>query len=368
MRNQNGLWISIGSFAAGAVFTWSLGRFFFSQPQLTGGQRASCFLEGGRRPLFELNGKTYTLDDLPDDMHQSFLLAQIDAFRRMGDVVEEVAARASASQDDKIPLMKDILGKSWVTDADIEEYYNSSTNSFNKSLPLAQAREPIRSHLERQKTLAFVNESMQRLKDGKSFKNLIPVPCGPIKKNTVSGVSFVVAGTSGPTEIVLFSDFVSPQSRYAIASVNQFAELNKSNITIREVYVPSERDSASEDLARGAYCVNDQDNKLLDSYRMAAYQSSTLLNSKTDPAGKPESREKTLLEMARSVGANEEQFASCVKSHKAKEFVDESIATARAAGVSNAPAFFLYNRQIVLPGVSDPGKVLTEIYASINKK
>lgn len=367
MMNRNTL-ITVGSsFLVGAIFAFAANMIFKQKIPASGNQRAACFLQGGQKALFELGGKTYTLDDLPNDMHQSFLLAQIDAFRRMGDVVDEVAARAAVSKNGKIPSMKEIYGEKWVSDADIEAYYKSSTNSFNKQIPLSQVRDAIRSHLEQQKSLAFVAENLPKLKQNDNFKNLIPVPCGPQKSPKTSGVSFVVGETSGKIEIVLFSDFISPQARFAIASVNKFAEINKENVTIREIYIPSDRNGISEELARGAYCVNDQNKKFFGAYRMAAYQSSSLLASKTDPSGQPQARAKTLRDIAKSVGSNEKEFDECMNSKGAKEFIDASIAAAHDAGVSNAPAFFLYNRQIVLPGVSDPGKILTEVFSAIKR-
>jgi protein-disulfide isomerase len=329
------------------------------------GQRAECFSGGNQSALFALDGKVFTLDALPPDLHQPFLLAQIDSFRRVGDVINLAAARAAVGKGGNIPTLREIFGDNWVKDEEVELYYHSNSNIFSKEIPLAQLRSTIRSHLEQMKTNAFVSEQLAKMNTEKRFTELLSVPCGPKKSLNISGISFTVGDSHGPEELVFFSDFMSPQARYAVYSVNRFAAENKEKITVKEVFIPPERNGISEEMIRAAYCVADQDKKFFESFRSAAYQVSTLLNSRTDPQGNAQSRAKVILSVAKNVGVNAEEFQKCVLSDEAKNFVDKSITAAQEAGVLAVPAFFIHERQMVLPGVSDPGKIVTEVASAL---
>jgi protein-disulfide isomerase len=325
---------------------------------------ASCFVGEKKVPLFELNGKVFTLDDLPQDIHQSFLLAQMDAFRRTNEIIEELAVRASMTSQAGIPKGQDVFTPVLSKEEEIEAYYKANFAQGKNQIPFEKVREAIKTSLDQQKIMTFVAERLPKLKSEQKFRNLITIPCGPAKEIDFKNSSFVIGETSGPIDVVFFTDFMSPRVRQIISPLNQLAKEGKEKFKLHEVYLFSEKEGIANELAKIAFCAQRENPKLYPVFREKAYMTSTLFTSPHAKESQPQFYSKITLDMAKAAGLKENTLTECLKSNQLQEFITRSKKAAQLAGVSTAPAFFVKGRLLALPASDDPVSTLAELVRS----
>lgn len=319
----------------------------------------TCFDSEKRVPIFQINGKEFTLDDLPKDVQQPFLLAQMDAYRRTNEIVEELAVRSSLATREGIPDGSEVFSSLMATDAEIETYYKLNFGNGKNAAELSLVKEAIRDSLNQQKILSFVTERIPKLRTEKSFRNLVEIPCGPKKNIEHKEISFTIEESKGPLEVIFFSDFTSPRVRQLISPLSQFAKENGEKITLREIYLFDQAESDGDVLAKLSYCVRQKDAKLFPAFRVASYTIHTPRSAKN---AKPDHSFLNLfLDLAKAVGLKEDEIQVCLKSKELQNFVNLSKRAANQAGVTAAPAFFVRNRMLALPASSDPVTTLSEL-------
>lgn len=355
--------LTLAAFLAGVGATFLMGPIIEGKKVTTETAAGNCFVSQTPRSLFKLRGKEYTIDDLPQDIQQSFLLTQMDAYRRTSEIVDELAVRTSLSSQNGIPEGKEVFSSVMATDAEIESYFKSNFGNGKSSADFSRIKDAIQDSLNQQKISAFVSAKMQNLRGEAEFRNSIEIPCGPKRKFDHRATAFTIEESKGPIEIVFFSDFSSPRVRQIISPLTQYAKENRDKVTLRELYLFKADDSAGDALASLSYCFYHKEQKLFAGFRNAAYAANYFRGEKSGSqvGGLPTH----ILDLAKTVGMKEEDLQVCLKSKELQSFIKASKNAAREAGVTAAPAFFIRNRMLALPASNDPVATLAELVKNI---
>jgi hypothetical protein len=356
------------SFLSGAVLSAAIFFSFVNSRKSEKYVFASCFVGEESLPLFELDGKTYDVGGLPPDLHLAYLQSKVDDYRRIGELADHFAARVASSPSGQPNPVKEFLKANWVKDEDIDTYLKSNSNSFSGAVQPDTLREAVRQHLEQQKISSFINQKKYQLIQEKRIRNLFPMPCGPESKTSVDGVSYVLNGTSGPVPVRAFLDLSSQQSRFILTQFKTLSETAKEQTTIREIFIPSDRDGISETLARGAHCSFKQGQKHYVKYRTAVGDLVVPESERRKRMSKF-SDSPILEELIQRVdGLNRKIFDECLKSEEAQKQIDASLMAAQKDGIALAPAVFLNRRRVLFIGNQSPAEVLKELAFAILQK
>lgn len=352
----------------GTTLTTAIGYLFSQREEVGTGfnSYASCFMEDEDFPLFELKGKLYSLRDLPPDLHQEYLRGKVEDFHRMTELANEFAVRLAVSNSDQALSPGEVLEKEQPSESDIDLYLEA--NPPSASISTETLRKSVRDHLEKQRMLSFVSEKMSSLKQDRSFKNTLPIPCGPEVTTNVEAVSRVLGETKGPISVRAYIDLFSSQSRFLSEHLVKLAKNASDKVTIREIYVPQLRGGLSEAFARGAYCASAQGKNAVNSFRLSATKVSgselEQIHSPGTFSGYPIIDD--ILNKISSI--NKAAFDQCLNSSDSAKYIDEAISAAHRDGISSPPAIFLNRRRILFFASRSPSEVLEELSISILRR
>lgn len=182
---------------------------------------------------------------------------------------------------------------------------------------------------------------------------------------TESDRPFLTIGKAdAPVSITEFGDYKCP----SCASFHQGAEqqitseyINTGKVKIVfRTYPYLGPDSGRA--ARSAYCANDQ--KIFSAYHAAVFDfmwNTYYKDKKYEAEIQNILTDDTLTDLAKSAGAEEAAFKSCIAGDKFNKFIDEDLAAAADSEVQGTPTFLIGNQKIVGPQPYNVFKSLIEL-------
>jgi protein-disulfide isomerase len=213
------------------------------------------------------------------------------------------------------------------TDAEIAAWY-SANQARTQGASLDQVREPIRSLLAQERTMAARDAYITRLKAATPVTLTLEPP-----RLTVSDAGRPAKGPArAPVQIVEFSDFECPYCFRANPTVAQILAAYGDRVRLVYRHYPLPNHPNARPAAEASACANEQGRFWEFHDRLFANQSKLAAAD--------------LKQHAAELGLDAAAFNACVDGRKYRGDVDADMATAEALGVSGTPHFFINGRPL----------------------
>ena len=205
------------------------------------------------------------------------------------------------------------------SDAEIEGYYLG----LRTKSPLAEAKTQLRDSLKQAKTQHARQDYLKTLRADSEVVVLLSAPRVEVGYDPTR----VRGNPKAPVMIVEFSDYQCPYCHTAETTVKEVLAKygDKVSLAYRD-YPLTAIHSQAESAAEGSRCALEQG-------RFWEYHDRLFTASNLD--------KDTLIEYARKLKLDDNQFGACLTSGKYKAEIDKDLEAGRKAGVSGTPGFFI---------------------------
>ncbi len=214
--------------------------------------------------------------------------------------------------------------------SEIEPVYEGVAERF-PGMSKEQALAEIAASMRRTRTIARRTEFLKELRSAAGVRVYLQPPRVDVKAEGPSRGS-----ADAPITIVAFSDYECPFCGRAVDTLKKVEQKygEKVRIVFRDYPLPSHR--TAKRAAEAAYCADEQ-GKFWDMHDQ--------LFSKGGPIGEPD-----IQRFAAQIGADRQQFATCLASGKFKEAWKPGLEEGLRVGVQSTPTFFINGRLLVGAG------------------
>ena len=224
------------------------------------------------------------------------------------------------------------------SDAEIEGYYWGRKERISR--PLADMKSQLRDALKQVKAQQARQDYLKTLRADSNVLVLLSAPRVEVGYDPAR----VRGNPKAPVMIVEFSDYQCPYCHQAELTINEVLAKygDKVSLAYRDFPLTAIH-SQAEIAAEGSRCALEQG-------RFWEYHDQLFTASNLD--------KDALIEYARKVKLDDNQFGACLTSGKYKAEIDKDLQEGRKAGVSGTPGFFING--IVLSG-SQPEDAFTRV-------
>lgn len=316
---------------------------------------SSDALSGAAVPLFEVDGRAVTREDLPSEVQDQLFQMQNQLHEATVASVKEVGLRMALAADKKIevkpgqplPELKTLLGGKTVSEADMRAFFEANKSRLPPGTTFESVRPELENFMQGQQIGEQVRQELAQLEQKGRIKVLLKTPVAPLVKLDLAGLPF--RGSETATVVVVeASDYLCTHCRHAVEEVEKIVKEFGSKIKFVQANFALRPQGLSGVLVRGAHCAGKQGNDQFWKYHEKAFavplEAANPISPNTDKAFAD-----TAVKVAQDAGLNVQQFETCLASEEAKKSVEASNAKLTAVGVSGTPTFFVNNRKVGSP-------------------
>lgn len=312
-------------------------------------------LSAGTTPIFEVDGKRLTREDLPSEVQDQLFQMQNQMHEATVAAVKEVGLRIALSADKKVdtkggkalPELKSVLESKKVTEAEMRAFFDANQKSLPPGTTFEQVRPQLEQFMQQQSSGDQVRQEVAKLEEKGRLKVLLKAPVAPFVQLDLAGLPYRGAETA-KVVVVEASDYLCPHCRHAIEDVEKVVKEYGSKIKFVQANFALRPAGLSGVLVRGAYCANKQGNDQFWKYHEKAFaiplEAANPISPNTEKAFAD-----TAVKAAQDAGLNATQFEACLASDEAKKSVEAANAKLTSVGVTGTPTFFVNNRKIGNP-------------------
>ncbi len=238
-------------------------------------------------------------------------------------------AKAQAKTPDEIRSA--LLTIKPVSDGEIQAFYENYRDHIQA--PLNEVRDAIREQLESVREQQQLTAVMEKIRQDKGLKILVPEPEAPVFNLPLEG--YPVKGKADASfTLVEFADYRCPYCKKGGEMVNRLMAAFPDSLKVYYVDFPvvDPASGISTTVMRGAWCAGQQDKYW--EYHKLAYAQQGSLSQKTPGT------------LAAKLGLNTRVFEACMASKESEGSVEKAIAFGRQYGVSSTPTFFLNGKRL----------------------
>jgi len=311
-----------------------LTRFVFPALLSCAGLLVGCAPHGDPSPAATLDGQTIHVGELDTWIKQQLWdqatggeePAKLHALRlkaldsMINQRLVEAAAKSRGVDADTL-LKNEAQGRIHVSEADIQHFYDKNRTRMGGH-SLAEAREQIQAHLERQQSSAATRAFLQELRQKANVEVLLPQP-----RVKVAADGPAEGPADAPITIIEFSDFQCPYCRRAEPILEQVMQHYPGKIRLVYRHFPLGIHPLAEGAALAAVCA-DRQGHFWDYHQRLFAKGADL-----KPAG--------LLSIATELGMDPKAWQTCTSDQATRQKVASDIQAGHDAGVTGTPAFFI---------------------------
>jgi len=293
--------------------------------------------------LFKMDGKTYSVDDLPAKQKQTMFDIKLRHYRQLDALVNETVLKlhfaeiAKKSKKTEAEVEADLLTAKAATEKELKKFYKENKAKIPATYTYEQVKPEIKRILEGKKSNEKRDALLVKLKKKRKVKLLATEPEAPTVEIKTNG--FQMKGKKGAkVKIVEFADYQCPHCGEASKAFKKVMKKYGSKVELVYVDFPVNRSGVSRVVAEGAYCASKQ-KKYWEFHYMAFENQSQLTNS-------------SATEFAKKLKLKTDEFNKCLKSAEAKSYVSRGKDEGIRIGVSGTPAIYM-NGKRYMGGHSD---------------
>lgn len=302
--------------------------------------------------LFEVDGKSYTREELPSVMQDQLFQEQSRLHEVSVNMLKEVALRFALANDKKIdhksgkelPELTTLLETKKVTEADMKAFFEEKKNNLPPGTTFEQVRPQLEQYMQGQQVGEQVSQAVGNLESQGRLKILVKAPVAPLVNLDVTGLPF--KGTENSQVVVVeASDYLCGHCRHAIEDVEKVVKEYGTKIKFVQANFALRPTGLSGALARGAWCAGQQGSEQFWKYHEKAFavplEAANPISPNTDKAFID-----TAIKTAQDAGIAVKEFETCIASEDSKKAIEAANAKLTSVGVSGTPTFFVNNRKI----------------------
>lgn len=302
--------------------------------------------------LFEVDGKSFTREELPTVMQDQLFQEQSRLHDVSVNMLKEVALRVALANDKKIdhkggkelPELLTLMTAKQVTEAEMRAFFESKKNNLPPGTTFEQVRPQLEQYMQGQQLGEQIQQEVSKFENQGRMKILVKAPVAPLVNIDVTGLPF--KGTENSQVVVVeASDYLCGHCREAIEDVEKVIKEFGPKIKFVQANFALRPTGLSGVLARGAWCASQQGSEQFWKFHEKAFavplESANPISPNTDKAFAD-----TAIKAAQDAGINTQQFETCLASEAAKKAVEDANTKLTSVGVSGTPTFFVNNRKV----------------------
>ena len=319
---------------------------------------STCSVGGSEADgLFEAAGKAVGTTDLPAEARDMLFQLRQQNYDQTSGYLKEWALRVQLAQDQKLdtadlsklPDLRSLLSMPKVQDADLKKFFEANQRNLPKGMTFEQVRPQLEQYLNQQKVAEASQAKLAEYVAAGKIKILLTPPVAPLVNVPVDG--FPSQGNVQSQNVVVeVSDYLCPHCRSARLETMDFVKKNSDSVRFVQINFALQPSGVSGALVRGGFCAFKQGEQDFWKYHEAAF-----VLPPEAAQGNPSDVAKGV---AKTAGLREADFANCLASDEAKNFVDQTNAKMTAVGVTGTPTFFLNNRKVTATAGQSIGAAL----------
>jgi len=298
--------------------------------------------------LFELNGRTFGMKDIPMSAQQEILNASQSSYDQSMRSIEQTAVRIALAEEKKIdlktnqlPAFDELLKDNWVTENDVKQFYEINKKSFPPTATFEQMAMSIQKHLELTKVQNIVTTTLTEMKKTGKFNVSLQRPCGPMVQVDASNQPVIPAKSKTSSTLTIMSDYSCPQCRGMFFAVSPLLEKISENANIVHVAYAKDEQGLGFALAKGGVCTAKLDpEKNIIWFRAAYVGAMKASNSKTDVSS-------ILNAAVADSSLDSKAFTECYESPETAEQVRKNNLIATTNNIHDQMAIIMNNRLVL---------------------
>ena len=302
--------------------------------------------EAATGPVAEIDGKPISRAELEQEAAEQFqqleeqkkqVLKQIDDQRQKilegalnqlveKKLIEAAAAKRGVSADDLLKAEVDSK-VAQVTTEEIAKFYDENKARVGNQT-LEQLSDRIKTYLQQQRNDKARTDFLAGLRKDHKVRMLLEVPRVEVEVANAP----TVGPTNAPITIVEWSDFECPYCSKVVPAINEVKAKYGEKVRIAFRHFPLSFHQKAQKAAEASMCAHEQGK---------FWQMHDAMFGNQQALGVDQLKAK-----AAELGANADQFNSCLDSGKYAQQVKDDISAGTAAGVSGTPAMFINGRMV----------------------
>ncbi|MFZ9519116.1 MAG: thioredoxin domain-containing protein [Silvanigrellaceae bacterium] len=337
---------------AGTVVTMAMVKTPSAQSSSVG---AADALSAGNTPIFEVDGKRLTREDLPSEVQDQLFQMQSQMHEATLASLKEVGLRMALAADKKVdtkggkslPELRTLLEGKTISEAEMRAFFDANQKSLPPGTTFEQVRPQLEQFMQQQQSGDQVRQEVAKLEEKGRLKVLLKAPVAPFVQLDLTGLPFR-GSESAKVVVVEASDYLCPHCRHANEDVEKVLKEYGSKVKFVQANFALRPTGLSGVLVRGAYCANKQGNDQFWKYHEKAFavplEAANPISPNTDKAFAD-----TAIKAAQDAGLNAAEFEKCLAAEETKKSVEAANAKLTSVGVTGTPTFFVNNRKIGAP-------------------
>lgn len=300
--------------------------FYLQGPPQTGGHS---------RAVLAMQGKEYTVEQLPPAAARAMFEVERDAWERQSHIISSAAGemyvqeKVKESSRDRQDVLMEVMSLTLPTEEQMTAFYEE--NKERIPAPYEQVKEQIHSFLVGQDLQQKRDELTERLRNELGMKVLLTEPEAPLTVIDTEG--FPSKGNpSARYTLVKFADYQCPHCAHAEESLEKIMEDVGDKVRLVYMDFPINRSGISRDVALGAVCADEQ-GKFWE-YNHAAFEQQSSLN------------EQSKMTLAQDLGLDMGAYSACLESDRPEKKVARAEAEAERLGLTGTPAFYMNGKPL----------------------
>jgi protein-disulfide isomerase len=316
---------------------------------------ATCSVDGAgsaSSALFELDGKTYSAEELPTQARDTLFQIQTQSFETASNFSRELALRIALAQEQKMDIAKDLpdlralMKVEPPAEEELKKFYETNKQSMPPSATFEQIKPQLVQFMSSQKVGEQARTKATELTSAGRLKMLLKAPQAPVVSLPLE--RFPSKGSAEAiVTLVETSDYLCPHCRSTKPEVEAVLKEFGSKVRFHKATFALRPGQLSGVLARGAYCANQQSADAFWKYNDKAFEVPLEAANATSPDVQKEFVA-TAVKAAKDAGIDDKAFEACLGTEVASKWVEETNSILSGAGVNATPTFFLNNRRINL--------------------
>jgi protein-disulfide isomerase len=324
---------------------------------LSGGQ-AGCSGDtaassGG--PLFELDGNTYSREDLPPKMAQQIYENNLEAYQKNQTIIKEFALRTflakkkgKPTEAGELPQLTELIDSKEPSDKEIKDLFEQSKDRLPPGTKLeAPLKAQISNYLKGQKMGGLFRKEVQKMEKSGDFRSLVAGPEAPEMKFDLEAYPSK-GDKNSKVSVVEVSDYTCGHCQRAHGKVQKFMKDYSDKVKFTQINFALRPNGLSGLYIQGAYCAQKQDKFW--TYHDNAFEKAS---EPHDHAGhhhghshSADENKGKVMEVAKKSKLDMKKFETCLNSDEAKSYVTTTSSKLSEKGVTGTPMFLVNGKKV----------------------
>lgn len=357
--------VALGA-AVPLVFRWAVPSKIAKEPVSS----FLCFLQPNTAAsiLGQIDGIPIHRDNLPLDLHSTYLQIESDTYQRLNALNEQIAVRmdaqgsASKTVNPAEVASSESLGANSISDAEAEKYFQENPKAFS-NVSFEKVRLLIKEMLTKQERNFVLKGKVDAMRAENRLHTLAPFPCGP-KVNIPYSSKLPGRGNKDSGFDVLYVfDYSCKTCRTHYFELQDYLNKNAGSMRLWLMPIPGDQKSLTHHLAAGLQCAYSLDSAKYDEYHKNALMEVSPISLTLD---------QEILDLVTGIGEksgyDRNDFAACLSSPETAEQLSANQRFFSAHNLPRAfPRVFINSRETEPNLLGGIVPTLKEIHSEANR-